>query len=130
MRHLAAVLLVIIISLSTCDADNLQTTYQESLSSAVAHFTQSIYIHLAKTSNQDNFVFSPLSIHSALSLLYLATKDNSTTREQLGAAMGIINSHDILKQIHQYQTLNSFIYGNHFCIGKELDVDEEYAKEE
>ena len=86
----------------------------------MAQFTQSIYVHLAKTSDQENFVFSPLSLHSALSLLYLATTDNSPTQDQLGAAMGIINSHDLVKtayqkQVQQYRNQTSFLYGNHIC---------------
>jgi serine protease inhibitor len=131
MGLLATVIFVFIFTLSNCEEDNLQTTYQESLSTAVAHFTQSIYVHLAKTSDEENFVFSPLSLHSALSLLYLATKDNSTTQDQLGAAMGIINSHNLLKTAYQemiqkYRNQRSFLYGNKIWIGRDFDVDQEY----
>merc|ERR1712179_339959 len=110
-------------SLCLCEDNNLHTEYKEGLTAAVAEFTQSIYSHLATSSNQDNFVFSPLSLHSALSLLYLATKDNSTTQEQLGAAMGIINNQELVKTaynriIHSYRNQKSFLYGNHIWIGK------------
>merc|ERR1711892_1243617 len=92
MGLLSTSLLICVFSLCACQGEVLTPTFQaESLSSAVCHFTQSIYVHLAKTSNKDNFVFSPLSLHSALSLLYLATKD------QLGAAMGILNNPDLVK---------------------------------
>ena len=53
------------------------------LQSAIADFSQSLYVQLAETSGDENFVFSPLSLHSALSLLYLGTKDNSSTQQQL-----------------------------------------------
>ena len=88
MMGLAPILVVFLISCANCE---LQATYRDSLASAVADFTQSIYVHLARTSDKENFVFSPLSLHSALCLLYLATKDNSTTQNELGAAMGKIS---------------------------------------
>eukprot|EP00090_Calanus_glacialis_P037677 TRINITY_DN6512_c0_g1_i2.p1 TRINITY_DN6512_c0_g1~~TRINITY_DN6512_c0_g1_i2.p1 ORF type:complete len:418 (+),score=114.87 TRINITY_DN6512_c0_g1_i2:30-1283(+) len=131
MLLVVAGFLLYIVSLASCQDDQLQATYQDSLAAAVAQFTQSIYVHLAKTSDQENFVFSPLSLHSALSLLYLATTDNSPTQDQLGAAMGIINSHDLVKtayqkQIQQYRNQTSFLYGNHIWIGNEFVVDQEY----
>merc|ERR1712142_128199 len=118
---------------SICDEDILDTEFQQSLAAAVADFTQSIYAHLASSSKQDNFVFSPLSLHSALSLLYLATKDNSTTQEQLGAAMGIVNSQELLKTayngiINSYRNQNSFLYGNHIWVGRDFQLDEEYVE--
>merc|ERR1711892_1408110 len=123
--------LVCVVSLAESSAAQVQDTYQDSLSTALAQFTQSIYVHLATTSQQENFVFSPLSLHSALSLLYLATKENSSTQEQLGNAMGIINSEDLIKtayqkQVQQYQTQKSFLYRNHIWIGQEFVVDQEY----
>jgi len=132
MGLLSTSLLICVFSLCACQGEVLTPTFQaESLSSAVCHFTQSIYVHLAKTSNKDNFVFSPLSLHSALSLLYLATKDNSTTKDQLGAAMGILNNPDLVKpaykrQIHSYRNQNSFLYGNHIWIGREFSLDPGY----
>ena len=54
--------------------------YHNTLQSAIADFSQSLYVQLAETSGDENFVFSPLSLHSALSLLYLGTKDNSSTQ--------------------------------------------------
>eukprot|EP00091_Calanus_sinicus_P022937 TRINITY_DN7536_c1_g1_i1.p1 TRINITY_DN7536_c1_g1~~TRINITY_DN7536_c1_g1_i1.p1 ORF type:complete len:149 (-),score=31.33 TRINITY_DN7536_c1_g1_i1:44-490(-) len=125
MLLLVSGFLLCICSLASCQDDQLQTTYQDSLAAAVAQFTQSIYVHLAKTSEQENFVLFPLSLHSALSLLYLATTDDSPTQDQLGAAMGIINSQDLVKtayqkQVQQYQNQTSFLYGNHIWIGKGL----------
>jgi len=114
-----------------CEENNLHTEYRESLSAAVADFAQSIYSHLATSYNQDNFVFSPLSLHSALSLLYLATRDNSTTQEQLGVAMGMVNNHELVKTaynivIASYRNQRSFAYGNHIWVGKDIQLDETY----
>jgi len=131
MLLLALCVLACASSLCLCEDNNLHTEYKEGLAAAVAEFTQSIYSHLATSSNQDNFVFSPLSLHSALSLLYLATKDNSTTQEQLGAAMGIINNQELVKTaynriIHSYRNQKSFLYGNHIWVGRNFTLDEEY----
>jgi len=114
-----------------CEENNLHTEYMESLGAAVADFAQSIYSYLATSSNQDNFVFSPLSLHSALSLLFLATKDNSSTQEQLGAAMGMVNSQQLVKTaynmiIDSYKDQKSFAYGNHIWVGKDIQLDEAY----
>jgi len=131
MWLLALCVLACVSPFCVCEENNLHTEYKESLSAAVADFAQSIYSHLATSYNQDNFVFSPLSLHSALSLLYLATKDNSTTQEQLGVAMGIINNQELVKTaysriIHSYRNQNSFLYGNHIWVGKDVKLDEEY----
>ena len=37
---------------------------------------------------QDNFVFSPFSLHTALAMLTSASTDNSTTQEELLNALG------------------------------------------
>merc|ERR1719450_825748 len=132
MKLSALFVLACVSSTCVCEEENLYTEYKQSLSLGVADFTQSIYSHLATSSNQDNFVFSPLSLHSALSLLYLATKDNSTTQEQLGTAMGIVNSQEILKTaynriINFYRNQISFLYGNHIWVGRDFQLDEDYA---
>merc|ERR1712142_344497 len=133
MKLSALFVLACVSSTCVCEEENLHTEYKQSLAAAVADFTQSIYSHLATSSNQDNFVFSPLSLHSALSLLYLATKDNSTSQEQLGTAMGIVNSQEILKTaynriINFYRNQISFLYGNHIWVGRDFQLDEEYVE--
>merc|ERR1719402_894522 len=83
------------------DTSSLDLQYHNALQSSLADFSQSLYAQLAETSGDENFVFSPLSLHSALSLLYLGTKDNSSTQQQLAAAMGIINNPQLLRQTYQ-----------------------------
>ena len=80
---------------------DLECHSQTALEAAIGDFSQSMYVHLAQTSGEENFVFSPLSLHSALTLLYLGTKDNSVTQQQLGAAMGIVNNPQLLKMSYQ-----------------------------
>eukprot|EP00090_Calanus_glacialis_P012407 TRINITY_DN2095_c0_g1_i1.p1 TRINITY_DN2095_c0_g1~~TRINITY_DN2095_c0_g1_i1.p1 ORF type:complete len:431 (-),score=112.20 TRINITY_DN2095_c0_g1_i1:45-1337(-) len=112
------------------DAD-LETHYQRALESAIGDFSQSMYVHLAQTSGEENFVFSPLSLHSALTLLYLGTKDNSVTQQQLGAAMGIVNNPQLLKISYQkvietYKDQDSFLYGNHIWVGNDIEIKSDY----
>ena len=78
-------------------------------------------------------MFSPLSLHSALSLLYLGTKDDSQTQRQLGSAMGIVNSPHLLKMAYQrvidtYQDQKSFLYGNHIWVGNQFTQNPDYKE--
>merc|ERR1712151_555474 len=113
------------------DKPSLEKQYHESLQSEIGDFSQSLYVQLAETSGEENFVFSPLSLHSALSLLYLGTKDNSYTQQQLGAAMGSINNPQLLKQSYQqvvqsYKAQKSFLYGNHIWVGNGFTLKPDY----
>merc|ERR1712128_232210 len=110
---------------------NIDNHYHRTLESAIGDFSQSLYVQLAERSGSDNFVFSPLSLHSALTLLYLGTRDNSTTQQQLGAAMGIVNNPKLLKQSYQkvietYKHQKSFLYGNHIWVGKGYTLKPDY----
>ena len=124
-------LAIIFSSVLTQEESLLLTTYQDSLSTAMATFSHDIYVHLAQTSSQDNFVFSPLSLHSALSLLYLATTDNSTTQDQLGATLGIINNKKLLKVAYkelnmEYKEDSLFLLGYHIWIGEDISVHQDF----
>jgi len=115
------------------DKPSLEKQYHEALESEIGDFSQSLYVQLAETSGEENFVFSPLSLHSALSLLYLGTKDNSSTQQQLGAAMGSINNPQLLRQSYQqvvqsYQAQKSFLYGNHIWVGNGFTLKPDYEK--
>merc|ERR1711942_191844 len=115
------------------DTPSLDNNYHNTLQSAIADFSQSLYVQLAETSEDENFVFSPLSLHSALSLLYLGTRDNSSSQQQLGAAMGIINNPQLLRQSYQqvvqsYRGQHSFLYGNHIWVGKGFTLKPDYQE--
>ena len=47
------------------------------LETAIAIFSQSVYVHMTQNLKSDNFAFSPLCLHSCLSMLYLGTTDGS-----------------------------------------------------
>ena len=73
---------------SYSDKPNALAFGSQKLTSTIAKFTQSIYLHMAEKNQNGNFVFSPLSMHSALTMLYLGTTNNSTSRQELSKAMG------------------------------------------
>merc|ERR1719305_493233 len=70
---------------------------QRSLQHGLEDFTQSMYVYMKSHTDSPNFVFSPLSIHSALSMLFLGTKIGSQTEDELAKAMNAIPSGDLLK---------------------------------
>ena len=89
------------------------------LSQGMADFTQSFYLKLASQRGSPNFVFSPLSLHSALAMLYLGTTTNSTTSEEIANTLGVANSHEQLKDgyseiVNTYKNQDNFLYGNKF----------------
>merc|ERR1712013_722848 len=132
---LSAIYLTSLVSVASPvgDTPSLDNNYHNTLQSALADFSQSLYVQLAETSEDENFVFSPLSLHSALSLLYLGTRDNSSSQEQLGAAMGIINNPQLLRQSYQrvvqsYRGQHSFLYGNHIWVGEGFTLKPDYEE--
>jgi len=105
---------------------------REAVQSAMTEFTQSIYLHLLE-SEKENFVFSPLSLHSALSMLYLGTTVNSDTEHELGRAMGSLNSKLMVKGgykqiVDSYKKEQNFLYGNNFWVQDGITVNPQFQK--
>lgn len=105
----------------------------DSLKEGMASLTQSLYLHMATKGDKDNFVFSPLSIHSSLAMLYLGTTHWSDTSEELARAIGIVNNRDLLKLgyrgvVDTYANETNFLYGNNFWIQDGFEVNETFLK--
>jgi len=105
---------------------------QRSLPDAVSDFTESLYADIAKRTSDDNFVFSPLSIHSALTLLYSGSTDNSTTRGELRKALGSITSPALIREqyrdlVQSYQDQQSFLYSNSIWAQNGLKIDKNFT---
>ena len=103
----------------------------KALREGITDFTQSFYLHMAE--QQGNFVFSPLSMHSALATLYLGSKYWSDTSEELAQAMGVINNRQSLSLgyreiIKTYQNQTNFLYANKFWVQKGFSVSEKFSK--
>jgi len=120
-----------------CDPESLRsfsTTRTLDLKSAITKFTQVIYLDLLKKNEGPNFVFSPLSIHSALSLLFLGASLNSETQRELQKAIGTFNNPCVLSLLYKnvidsYEAQESFLYGNKIWLKEEFMINEEYQRE-
>merc|ERR1712012_1208779 len=78
-----------------------------------------------------NFVFSPVGMHSALSMLYLATKSGSVSREELGLAMGKLRGQEIITRSYQaileaYADQTSLLLSNHIWVSNQFGIDKAY----
>ena len=60
-------------------------------------FTQEVYLQLASSQQNENFVFSPLSLHSTVSSLYFGAEVDTKTYAELQAALGGLTHPDSLK---------------------------------
>ena len=103
-----------------------------SLRTALEDFTQETYSHLANTFQNKNFVFSPLSLHSALTLLYLGTADNSWSQAQLQTALGGLLQQTLIQSqyrdlLKDYNNTKSILYGNHLWVGQNFSLKADYA---
>merc|ERR1712038_1571776 len=106
---------------------------KKSLDDGMADFTQAMYLHLSQQPDVSNFVFSPLSIHSSLSMLYLGTTHGSNTSDELAIALGIINNRNFVKiayndLVKTYREEENFKYGNNFWVQNGFSVNSSFAK--
>jgi len=103
------------------------------LKDGMADFTQSMYLHLAQQPDLTNFVFSPLSLHSSLSMLFLGTTHNSDTSEEMAKALGVVNNRNILKLgyhniVKTYTAEQNFLYGNNFWVQSGFQLNATFEK--
>ena len=104
---------------------------KKSLRYAIKDFTLDTYNHLANKLTDKNFVFSPLSLHSALTMVYFGAKDNSTTQKELQQTLGGLAAEDVVKDLYQklvkdYNSRRSIIYGNHLWVAEGFNLKEDY----
>ena len=116
---------------------NVRPAYQRfaanALKEGMADFTQSMYLHLAEQPDLTNFVFSPLSLHSSLSMLYLGTTHGSNTSEEMAKALGFVNNRNILKLgyrniVKTYTSEQNFLYGNNFWVQNGFPLNKTFEK--
>ena len=103
------------------------------LKDGMADFTQSMYLHLAQQPDLDNFVFSPLSLHSSLSMLFLGTTHGSNTSEEMAKALGVVVNRNVLKLgyhniVKTYTNEQNFLYGNNFWVQNGFPLNKTFAK--
>jgi serpin B len=157
MRNAAAGLLIVLLHLVLClslptpqdaeglDSQNKNTDFcvrtdegflnhaRRQFTQSMEKFTQSIYLDAAEKNPNSNFVFSPLSIHSALTMLYLGTTTNSTTEQELKDAMGMIASKETVQCgyksiVDVYNQEKNFKYANKFWLQQGYDVNPNFKQ--
>jgi len=122
---------------SLCPTARAQDVFEDefdlkkSLRYAIEDFTLDTYNHLANKLTDKNFVFSPLSLHSALTMVYFGAKDNSTTQKELQQTLGGLAAEDVVKDLYQklvkdYNSRRSIIYGNHLWVAEGFNLKEDY----
>merc|ERR1711936_495133 len=157
MRNAAGLLLILLQHLVLClslptpqdaeghDSQNKDTDFcirtdkgflehaKRQFTQSMEKFTQSIYLHAAEKNPNSNFVFSPLSIHSALTMLYLGTSSNSTTETELKNAMGGLARKEVVECSYKhivdiYSQEENFKYGNKFWLQEGYDVNPNFER--
>ena len=98
---------IVIISV-ICEEDHY--FYANPLSKAINKMTADLYLEILKSNPNRNIVISPLSIHTAMSLIYYGSSGDS--RDQLRKALGLNNFY---KEEHQEEV--RYIYDEY----KEID---------
>ena len=98
---------------------------------ALEDFTQESYGYLAASFQNKNFVFSPLSLHSALTILYLGTADNSRSQEELQTALGGLLHQQLIQSqyrnlLKDYSARKPIRYGNHLWVRKNFTLKADY----
>ena len=105
---------IVIISV-LCEEDNY--FYANPLSKAINKMTADIYLEILQSNPNRNIVISPLSIHTAMSLIYYGARGDS--RDQLRKALGLDN---ISKEEHLEEV--RYIYDEY----KEIDDELSHSK--
>jgi len=88
---------------------------------------------MAEKAPNSNFVFSPLSVHSALTMLYLGTTTNSTTENELKIAMGGHASKESVQCSYKnivdvYSQEKDFKYANNFWLQQGYDINPNFKR--
>jgi len=128
---LLTLLLTLLLHLSNAAPED--ETARQAFKNSVADLTQKMYISLASQGNQENFVFSPLSLHQALSILYLGATDNSDTDEELNTLLGGLASKPLLQENYErlskfYQKQPSIKVGNSVWVKESFQLKKDFIK--
>ena len=106
---------------------------EDYLLSPIQDFTQVAYLQLASSLKNENFVFSPLSLHSALTLVFLGSKEDSKTYKELQKSLGGLINSSTLK--YEYQNYIQFLkqnsevlYGNHIWLKNGISIKNGYKE--
>jgi len=131
-KTLSLSFLALVLAKPKANNDGEQIT-KNGLKRAIEDFTQKFYVHLATTLRNENFVFSPLSLHSALSMVYLGSKTDSKTFIELRNSLGILTAPNVLKESYKKYikfllTQDTVKFGNHIWLKEGYEIEDDYKK--
>jgi len=126
----AIVMMVCLLPLSladeTDDRSEVEKLDDRAIPEQMAVLSERIYLKVAK-GNEDNFVFSPLSLHSVMTLLFMGSSEESRTNNEIGQLLSTtINLNNGLlpfyrKLLDTYENSN-FVYANRVLVNEELTL--------
>merc|ERR1719219_888025 len=129
---MAATALIVTLLLSSGLCQTVDSSLEDnSLRTALEDFTQESYGYLAASFQNKNFVFSPLNLHSAMTILYLGTADNSRSQEELQTALGGLLHQQLIQSqyrnlLKDYSARKPIRYGNHLWVRKNFTLKADY----
>jgi len=133
MRHLALLLAGLGVVIGQIDSRRGEPRIGtvEALSDAIGQFSHEILVQVAENNTQSNIVFSPLSLHSVVTLLTLGAT-HQTKEELLDVLGSFINPIGLVsgynKVLGQYDGSN-LVYGNRIWVNNQFDVNPNYTKD-
>lgn len=130
LLQLSALSLLII---KCCSAEDTLNA-REALKESIEDLTLRMYSSLASRGNQENFVFSPLSLHQVLSMLYFAATDNSETEGELQTLLSGLTSKEKLSETYQklsrfYRRRESIKVGNSVWLQNNLKLRSNFSRD-
>jgi len=128
---ISSVLVDLINGESTATQIDSDTLDDFAITDQIGVLSEQIYLKI-RQNNTDNFVFSPLSLHSALTLLFLGATPGSNTEEELGKTLSSVINRAVFLDFYSnvtdhYKTTN-FAYGNKVLINKAITVNPNYKE--
>jgi len=107
---------------------------RDALKASIEDLTMKMYNSLASRGNQENFVFSPLSLHQVLSMLYFAATDNSDTEAELQTLLSGLTSKQKLGDYYEkltrfFQRREPIKVGNSVWLQDNLNLKSNFSRD-
>jgi len=130
LLKLSALAILIIKCCSALESLNAR----DALKASIEDLTMKMYNSLASRGNQENFVFSPLSLHQVLSMLYFAATDNSDTEAELQTLLSGLTSKQKLGDYYEkltrfFQRREPIKVGNSVWLQDNLNLKSNFSRD-
>jgi len=127
MKKLLIILFILGVKFECCQMQDLTDASQ-----ALARFSGEIYNYLAKQSST-NLVFSPVSLHAALSILSVGATPSSETQRQLLSLLSADLNLDVVKFEDAHRSLSKYLadkmsYANFIWVKQGSQLNEKFKE--